>query len=58
MNQERELERLEDFLSMKLARIVVRPDRVKLFKNDDGPNFFDFLGPAMASYGYEVPSSN
>ena len=58
MNQERELERLEDFLSMKLARIVVRPDRVKLFKNDDEPNFFDFLGPAMASYGYEVPSSN
>ena len=43
---------------MKLARIVVRPDRVKLFENDDEPNFFDFLGPAMASYGYEVPASN
>ncbi|MHB0874719.1 MAG: sulfotransferase, partial [Anaerolineae bacterium] len=55
LKQEETLARLEDFLEMKLARIIVRPDAVERWRHDDGVNYFDFLGPAMREYGYEIP---
>ncbi|MCA9984009.1 MAG: sulfotransferase [Anaerolineales bacterium] len=55
LNQEETLERLEDFLEMKLARIIVRPDAVERYRQDDGVNYFDFFAPAMREYGYEIP---
>ena len=55
LHQERELARLESYLGMKLARIVVRPERMNRFEKDKGTNYFDFLGSAMRAYGYEVP---
>lgn len=55
LNQEETLARLEDFLEMKLARIIVRPESVKRWPDDDGVNYFDFFAPAMREYGYEIP---
>lgn len=55
LKQEETLSRLEEFLGMKLARIIVRPDSVERWRHDDGINFFDFLAPAMREYGYEIP---
>jgi hypothetical protein len=40
---------------MKLARIIVRPEAVDRWRQDEGVNYFDFFGPAMADYGYEIP---
>lgn len=55
LKQEETLQRLEDFLGFKLARIIVRPDSVDRWKLDDGVNYFDFFEPAMREYGYEIP---
>jgi hypothetical protein len=55
LKQEETLARLEDFLEMKLARIIVRPDAVNRWKEDDGVNYFDFFAPAKREYGYEFP---
>lgn len=55
LNQEETLSKLEDFLGMKLARIIVRPEAVDRWRQDDGVNYFDFLSPAMREYGYEIP---
>jgi hypothetical protein len=55
LRQEETLARLEDFLGMKLARIIVRPEAVDRWRQDEGVNYFDFFGPAMADYGYEIP---
>ena len=53
--QEVELQRLEAFLGMPLARIVMRQDTIERWKKDNGVNYFDFLEPAMRAYGYEIP---
>jgi hypothetical protein len=42
---------------MQLARIIVRPDAVDRWKEDDGVSYFDFFAPAMREYGYEIPSA-
>jgi hypothetical protein len=55
LRQEETLSRLEDFLGLKLARIIVRPEAVDRWRLDEGVNYFDFLGPAMQEYGYEIP---
>ena len=55
LKQEETLARLEAFLGVKLARIVVRPETLDRWKADEGENYFDFLEPAMKAYGYEVP---
>ena len=55
LKQEETLERLEDFLNIKLARIVTRPDAVNRWKKDAGTNYYDFFEPAMKAYGYEMP---
>jgi hypothetical protein len=55
LRQEETLAKLEDFLGMKLARIIVRPDAVERWRYDEGVNYFDFFKPAMQEYGYEIP---
>ncbi len=55
LKQEETLQRLEDFLGFKLARIIVRPDSIDRWKEDKGVNYFDFFESAMREYGYEIP---
>ncbi len=62
LKQEETLQRLEEFLGIKLARILVKPEAVGRWKVDDedpttGPNYFDIFEPAMHEYGYEIPES-
>ncbi len=52
LKQEETLARLEAFLGIPLARIIVRPDAVGRWKNDPGVHDFEFLRPAMIEYGY------
>jgi len=54
-NQAETLARLEAFLGIELARIPVRREAAGRWRQDDGVNYYDFLAPAMARYGYEVP---
>ncbi len=54
LKQEETLQRLEDFLNIKLARIIVRPDAVERWKQDKGVHYFDFFEPAMKAYNYET----
>lgn len=53
MEQDKTLKRLEDFLEIPLARIVVRPDSVGRWKTDTDRHTFDFLREAMVENGYE-----
>jgi len=55
LKQAETLARLEDFLSVKLVKIPVRPETVGRWKDDQGVNYHDFFGPAMLEYGYEMP---
>ncbi|MBZ0294599.1 MAG: sulfotransferase [Anaerolineae bacterium] len=55
LKQEETLQKLEDFLGYKLARIIVRPDAIDRWKQDDSVNYFDFFEPAMRKYGYAIP---
>ena len=52
LRQNRTLARLEKFLGMRLARIIVRRDAVGRWKKDKGVSYFDFFAPAMAEYHY------
>lgn len=56
LKQEETLERLEDFLGIPLARVVMRQDTIKRWQRDEGSNYFDFLEPAMREYNYEIPA--
>ena len=56
LRQDETLARLESYLGIELARIPVNPEAVDRWKNDPGPNYYDFLSPAMQRYGYEIPS--
>ncbi|MBS11431.1 MAG: hypothetical protein CME19_07505 [Gemmatimonadetes bacterium] len=53
LKQEETLERLEDFLGIPLARIIVRKDPVGRWKTDTEQHTFDFFKEAMAEQGYE-----
>jgi len=53
-HQERELKRLEEFLGIPLARIVVRREPVGRHKNHPDHPFPDFLRPAMREHGYDM----
>lgn len=57
LRQDETLARLEDFLEIKLAKIIVRPEAVDRWKQADGVTYFDFFEPAMLEYGYERPAS-
>lgn len=52
--QEATLARLENFLEIPLGRIIVRPEAVERWKQDDGMHNFDFFAPALREYGYEA----
>ncbi len=54
--QEETLERLEAFLEIPLARIIMRQDTINRWQHDEGVNYFDFFEPAMLEYGYEIPA--
>ena len=55
LRQDETLAKLGEFLGVELAKIPVRPEAVGRWRTDDGPNYYDFLGPAMREYGYETP---
>ena len=55
--QEETLERLEAFLGIPLARIIMRQDTINRWRHDDGVNYFDFFEPAMREYNYEIPAT-
>jgi hypothetical protein len=55
LDQEKTLARLEEFLGMNLARIVVRRDAVGRWKQDKSARYFDFFAPAMDEYHYPAP---
>jgi hypothetical protein len=57
LRQGETLERLGDFLGIKLAKIPVWPEAVGRWKDAEGSSYFDFLKPAMVAYGYEVPDN-
>lgn len=54
LKQEETLARLEAFLEIPLARIIVKPETVGRWKTDEGVHDFEFLKPAMIEYGYEI----
>jgi len=58
LDHERTVARLEEYLGIPLARIPVRPQTVGRYERDAGPNYFDFLAPAMREYGYEIPAGS
>jgi hypothetical protein len=55
LRQEETLQRLEEFLGIRLARIPVRPEAVGRWRKDAHTHYFDFFAPAMRQYGYELP---
>jgi hypothetical protein len=55
LDQEATLQRLEAFLGIPLARIIVRPDSIERYKLDTGINYYDFFEGAMREYGYAIP---
>ena len=56
LKQEETLQRLEEFLGIPLARVIMRKDTINRWQQDDGVNYFDFFAPAMREYNYEIPS--
>ncbi len=56
--QEETVTRLEAFLGIPLARIVVRKDAVNRWKHDQGVNYFDCFESAMREYNYEIPAAS
>ncbi|MCY3796235.1 MAG: sulfotransferase, partial [Chloroflexi bacterium] len=57
-NQAETLERLEAFLGIPLARVILRKDTINRWRRDEGVNYFDFFEPAMREYNYEIPPPN
>lgn len=58
LKQEETLKRLETFLGIPLARIIVRPDSVGRYETDTGVNYFDFFEASMREYGYALPEES
>lgn len=55
MNQDATLARLEEYLGIPLARIIVRRETVGRYDQADGVSYFDFLAAGMHEFGYEIP---
>jgi hypothetical protein len=55
LKQDETLARLEEFLSIPLVKIPVKPEAVGRWKVDPEPSYYDFFEPAMHEYGYELP---
>ena len=58
LNQDETLKRLEAFLGIPLARVIMRQDTINRWRRDKGVNYFDFFEPAMREYNYEIPTAN
>ena len=56
--QDETLARLEAFLGLPLARIIMRQDTINRWQRDDGVNYFDFFAPAMRQYNYAIPAAD
>ncbi len=56
LRQEETLARLEDFLGIKLARIIVRPETVGRWKLDQGTNTFDLFEQDLLDSSYDIPA--
>lgn len=54
LRQGRTLGRLEKFLGIDLAKIIVRPDSVGRWRKSKEKNYYDFFEPAMKEYKYEL----
>ena len=57
LQQEETLARLEAYLGIPLGRIVVRPEAVGRWQEDEGVHDFDFFETAMREYGYELAAA-
>ncbi len=53
--QDATLQRLEAYLGMPLARIIVRPEAVGRYDGAEGASYFDFLDEGMAEFDYPIP---
>ena len=58
LDQDQSLARLEGFLDIPVAKVPVLREAVGRWQNDTGVNYFDFLGPAMEEYGYQLPAEH
>lgn len=56
LRQDETLDRVGDFLGLKLAKIPVRPETVGRWRSDPTATCFDFLEPALRAYNYELPA--
>jgi len=54
LHQEETLNRLEEYLGIPLGRIIVRPEAVERWREDEGTHYFDFFAPAMEAHGYRL----
>lgn len=53
LQQDRELERLQEFLGIPLAKIEMRRDPVGRWKKEQGVHYFDFFAEDIAELSYE-----
>jgi hypothetical protein len=56
LRQDETLQRLEAYLGIPMAKIIVRPDTVYRWKTDAGVHDFDFFMADITELGYELPS--
>ncbi|MDJ0636044.1 MAG: tetratricopeptide repeat protein [Xenococcaceae cyanobacterium MO_188.B29] len=56
LKQEETLLRLEEFLEVPLARVIVRKDAIGRWKTDRDRHFFSFFKPALIENKYELAS--
>lgn len=57
LEQENTLKKVEAYLGIPLARIIVRPDAVGRWRKDTEKHDFDFFQADLKHYGYELPAS-
>ena len=57
LDQERTLQRLENYLGLPLARILVRSEAVGRYDSAAGVSYFDFLEEGMREFGYAIPEA-
>ncbi|MCL4506768.1 MAG: sulfotransferase [Chloroflexi bacterium] len=53
LKQDETLARLEQFLDIPLAKVIVRPDSVGRWQTDTGTHYFDFFREDMTELGYQ-----
>ncbi len=56
LRQDEVLKRLEGYLGIPMARIIMRPETVGRWKSDTGRHDYDFFMEDITELGYELPS--